>query len=371
MLLSTFTLSGCLDDGDETITLEYGNPKKLIVGGWIVGTHNNPGGNEGTPNLGEPGTIWIFNGDGTFGKPTDDKPEHTWILDDGYDPDSPYHGGITLDGDPWNIETLGPDIWILVPWSCNYPNGIYWILNRHPIDGDGNTDDDDDDDGGKEEPTSSLITKIVAVTKYYSSDRVYESVLTFSYDGSKVAGCNWGGESVSISTGNGYVYFDSATGTDYTCKLNSNGNITSWTNNNSLTTDITYDSYNYITTYGSNKYSYDRSHTLTTYDGESIKFSSEDNDANLNLNYLLLNSDYHHSFSFDIQDAAGAFGYLGQRQSKLISEIRLGEGADYYYKYEYERDSKGRISKMTRYDMDSHKENSWFNTTEYTIYYEQ
>lgn len=119
-----------------------------------------------------------------------------------------------------------------------------------------------------------------------------------------------------------------------------------------------------MTSYDNSYYTYDSSHTMTAGYGSSIKFSNEDNDANLDLNYLV------DRYVFNIYTACGLFNYLGQRQSKLVSEIRLGEGADGYYTFEYERDSKGRISKITRYCMDTYHTGYWFNKTEYTIIYD-
>ena len=123
-LLSIMTLSSCNSDGDETISLEYGNPKKMIVGKWILG--NIYRYVNGTPQQGSsygkwyPGTVLVFYDDGTFTDSSDDgRDKHHWQLKDNSNDSEPYYGGIRLDYDDYDIGSLGDDHWVLIPRGDN------------------------------------------------------------------------------------------------------------------------------------------------------------------------------------------------------------------------------------------------------------
>ena len=98
IFMSLFALMGCNSDGDETISLEYGNVKKMIVGEWVV-----IGGNtSGTPR------ILTFTDDGYYTDSSDGgKRKHPWRLEGSTNDDSPYYGGIYLDGKHYGIDSLG------------------------------------------------------------------------------------------------------------------------------------------------------------------------------------------------------------------------------------------------------------------------
>ena len=75
VLLSAFTFTSCIDDGDETVSLEYGQVRKMIVGRWKI---NKIQRGDADDWMGfrirdwEPGTTLIFFDDGTY-KDSSDK----------------------------------------------------------------------------------------------------------------------------------------------------------------------------------------------------------------------------------------------------------------------------------------------------------
>ena len=120
-IMSLFALSGCNGSGDETISLEYGNPKKMVVGQWILSDMTRSGGYSGDFVFSDwkPGTWLAFYDDGTYSDSSDGgKTPHRWVLSGTPDGSTPYYGGIDLDDKEFGIGNLGPGRWIL-----EYPKG--------------------------------------------------------------------------------------------------------------------------------------------------------------------------------------------------------------------------------------------------------
>ena len=83
LIVAMTILQACVGNGDETISLEFGNIKKMIVGEWRV---------EGT------GEVLTFTDDGYYTNSSDGgSRKHTWRLDSDYRNGDPYYGGIYLD----------------------------------------------------------------------------------------------------------------------------------------------------------------------------------------------------------------------------------------------------------------------------------
>ena len=119
LLMPLIMMTSCNSNGDETISLEFGNPTKIIVGEWIVG----PGSR-----------IWAFTEDGHYTDSQDGgKIRHTWQLDSNYNHNEPYYGGIFLDGTYYDIIQLSEGIWRLKNGSST------WELTRNG----GNNNDND------------------------------------------------------------------------------------------------------------------------------------------------------------------------------------------------------------------------------------
>ena len=119
LMLMSLTVTSCNSDGDETIALEYGNPRKMIVGEWIVGTGTR---------------VWVFTDDGYYTDSQDGgKARHTWRLESNASDDTPYYSGIYLDGTLYDILLLSDGLWRL-----KSGNTIYELTREgSSSDGDG------------------------------------------------------------------------------------------------------------------------------------------------------------------------------------------------------------------------------------------
>lgn len=310
-LLSIMMLSSCNSDGDETISLEYGNPKKMIVGKWKLGSiyrYVN-----GTPQQGSsygkwyPGTILVFFDDGTYTDSSDDgKYKHHWRLKDNSSDSEPYYGGIRLDYDDYDIGSLGDGHWVLIPRGDNGGGSGYdddddhWYLGW---DKDGDNDDDDDDNNNGKEPedqpkTPEINTLIKKIVKKHSNG--YNQTWEFTYDSNKrvtkmktdyfTFSYSYQGNQINVS---GY-------GSGIVANLNSTGQITTATNNQSHSkTTYTYDSNGFLKKAHNNYFDFE----VLYKDGYLYSVSQKDNfgtknytyersidknDANLDLNCFII-----------------------------------------------------------------------------------
>lgn len=177
-LLMAIGFNSCLSDGDETISLEFGNPKKMLVGQWIITEIGRKGGSSNTPapKGWKPGTEICFYDDGTYTDSNDDDKEkrHPWRVRGS----EPVWGGIDLDGDEFDFVYWGDGGGEISYNDPNVPSGPTWIIGFEP------TDDDDvkPGTGTKPEPEPEekwvemdMIKSIRKMThsEYYDTDYVY------------------------------------------------------------------------------------------------------------------------------------------------------------------------------------------------------
>ena len=96
LLATSFVSSSCNDDGNETISLEFGNIRSMIIGRWYtVG-----------------GVYWDFY-DGYYIRSDKGNGQLRWYLDDTYNSERPYFGYIYLSGTPYSIISMGGGSWII------------------------------------------------------------------------------------------------------------------------------------------------------------------------------------------------------------------------------------------------------------------
>jgi len=160
LLVTVLVITGCNSDGDETIALEYGNPHKMIVGEWIVGTGTR---------------VWIFTDDGYYTDSQDGgKKRHTWRLAGDFREDEPYYGGIYLDGTYYEILLLSDDLWRL-------KNGNTLLELSH---GGTNGADDDNQDNGSYHNAGGNGKLVSTITINSGSTRstTKNQIIKFFYD---------------------------------------------------------------------------------------------------------------------------------------------------------------------------------------------
>ena len=149
LLAFVFSFTGCISDGDETISLEFANVKKMIVGEWVLESAS------GTPR------VWTFTDDGYYTDSSDGgTKKHTWRLASDANDGSPYYGGIYLDGVYYEIISLGDG-----HWRLKDKNGKIFDFGRN-----GGTNDSDDDNGNASD--NSKTTRLKTITHYdgYSTE---------------------------------------------------------------------------------------------------------------------------------------------------------------------------------------------------------
>ena len=129
MLFMTCALQSCNESGDETISLEYGYVKKMIIGVWVL----------------EGGTrVLTFTDDGYY-TDSSDGGRYRWRLGDDYKENEPYYGGIYLNSILYKILSFGDGRWVLVNTKTNQT----WVLIK------------DGGEIGKEEEVDNRIDDVV------------------------------------------------------------------------------------------------------------------------------------------------------------------------------------------------------------------
>ena len=163
-------LTGCNGDGDETIVLEYGNPKEMIIGEWLVGTGSH---------------VWSFTSDGYYTDSQDGgQKRHTWRLDSEFSNDEPYYGGIYLDGDYYDIIVLGDGYWRL-------KRGGTEIELTHGGGGsdNGGSGQGSQDSGGK----GKLVSGITITSNSTRASSGYQTIKFFYDNSNRVKAVEYGG----------------------------------------------------------------------------------------------------------------------------------------------------------------------------------
>jgi len=197
LLAPLFALQDCNSNGDETISLEYGLVRKLIVGEWIVyGTFDSDGDYvEG--GKWDDGTILTFFDDGTYTDSSDGGTrKHTWRLD-GSDDDGPYYGGIYLDGTHYDFDSLGDGHWRLVGRGGE----VIGLGRDGGSSGSGKQDDGDKpaDSGGK----GKLVSKI----QVYKNSSLGQTIVFYYDSKNRVTSADYSGDEEYICGPWGYRVF--------------------------------------------------------------------------------------------------------------------------------------------------------------------
>jgi hypothetical protein len=94
LIATSFVSSGCNKDGNETISLEFGNIRTMIIGRWYTSG----------------GVYWDFY-DSYYTRSDMGDRHLRWYIDDSYNGERPYYGYIYLDNSPYGIVSMGGDSW--------------------------------------------------------------------------------------------------------------------------------------------------------------------------------------------------------------------------------------------------------------------
>lgn len=384
-------MSACNKDGIETIVIEDGQPSvaQMLIGRWnpTGGEMANPSTGEVTEDinisdvpwldLGENGIgSWGNGGSGTGGSAGE---SFDWNADEGSGPiiggGSGYDGegpSVTFGGERWYIFQLTERILIIYRFY-----GDYIIIYYYYRVGDYNEPEPEP----TPEPDVALVSEIHVTTTYESGVNSYSSVYRFSYDdqnriqnytitnGSNIYEWTYsyrGVEEVYVSGDESYMGYIGREG------INALYSLSATTANQVLVASPEYDSEGYMTMLGNNTMVYENGNMKYLYRGDSgynYEYSDEENNANIDLNCIISDcSTYEYVYSHFSLFAP--FRFYGKSSTNMISRENLGEYADMYYAYSYERNQQGQISKITRNSMSVWQEGEMFNTTVYEIFYE-
>lgn len=182
LLMPLIMMTNCNSNGDETISLEFGNPTKIIVGEWIVG----PGSR-----------IWAFTEDGHYTDSQDGgKIRHTWQLDSNYNHNEPYYGGIFLDGTYYDIIQLSEGIWRLKNGSST------WELTRN---GGNNNDNDSANKGDHDAGGNGKLVNMIIISNTGTRAGSKNQIIRFFYDdNNRVKAVEYDGEDEIVLGPQGY-----------------------------------------------------------------------------------------------------------------------------------------------------------------------
>lgn len=390
-LLLAVLMSACNKDGIEAIVIEDGQPSvaQMLIGRWnpTGGEMANPSTGEVTEDInisdvpwldfGENGIgSWGNGGSGTGGSAGE---SFDWNADEGSGPiiggGSGYDGegpSVTFGGERWYIFQLTERILIIYRFY-----GDYIIIYYYYRVGDYNEPEPEP----TPEPDVALVSEIHVTTTYESGVNSYSSVYRFSYDdqnriqnytitnGSNIYEWTYsyrGVEEVYVSGDESYMGYIGREG------INALYSLSATTANQVLVASPEYDSEGYMTMLGNNTMVYENGNMKYLYRGDSgynYEYSDEENNANIDLNCIISNcSTYEYVYSHFSLFAP--FRFYGKSSTNMISRENLGEYADMYYAYSYERNQQGQISKITRNSMSVWQEGEMFNTTVYEIFYE-
>jgi hypothetical protein len=346
MLMSLSILTGCNKDGDETIALEMGNARKMIVGPWKIRVMEPSDNKDFVYDRWKPGTRLVFYDDGSYTDDSDGK-RHLWKLPNG---DDDRH--IRLDN--WDFEyELSGRLWVL-----HYPSEKpKWIIKMEKDD-----DDSDNNQPPVKEEYEYRVSKIVS-----HSNPTALVTYRFSYDSKgRIIKYEMPSNTYTYQYENGYVYLCDASGhTLKTCRLNSDGYISSdeTTSASNVFFAGLYEYKNgYLSTiradYGTYLYNFsvnnpgEMSFSVTA--GHEFFFyhiSSNKNDSNIDLNPFV--SYFWEYDRLRLSLPLKPFDFYGKRYNIIAGENN--HGADFYYdSYQVERNSDGLISRISYKVLNSH-----------------
>ena len=192
MVSSLSIVTSCVSDGDETVSLEYGRVRKMIVGRWKIDKIQR-GDKDDWRGFRirdwEPGTTLVFFDDGTY-KDSSDKGDgrlHHWRLKGRDYDDEPYYGGIILDEDEFDFDSFGPGRWIL-HWPSGYDDDDDNPGWRIGLDKESDDPEDEPEPEPDPEPEYEYIYRVKQIDKSYyhenDGEPQYESTqhYYFTYD---------------------------------------------------------------------------------------------------------------------------------------------------------------------------------------------
>ena len=308
LLATSFVSSGCNDDGNETISLEFGNIKTMIIGRWYTNG----------------GVYWEFYED--YYTRSDKGPRQLrWLIDDTYNGNNPYFGDIYLDGIPYRIISMGGDSWVIED-----SGGGTIDFTRDGSGTSGNNGGNTNTNG------SSILVKriekrindqtVVSVDFVYDS-RQLVSKATYTGNNDEVWPCSPGGTTCSYSVTGGTLKVSATIGGRTaeiaSAKLDTQNHITEL---NFYEDDKSYYGHNSKGQCTSHRYG-DSSYPCTyTWENDCIKkisgnpggthhtttHSTTENKANLNLNWMIDDQ----MFSED-QLGLALCGYISSKEKYL------------------------------------------------------
>lgn len=344
MVSSLGIVTSCVSDGDETVSLEYGRVRKMIVGRWKIDKIQR-GDDDDWRGFRirdwEPGTTLVFYDDGTY-KDSSDKGDgrmHRWRLKGRDYDDEPYYGGIILDDDEFDFDSFGPGRWIL-RWPSGYDDdddnpGWRIGLDKESDDPEDEPDPEPDPDPEQEYEYHYLVSKITRSETGYYNDK---SEWTFQYDDkeriTEFSG-NLAGWTYQYVDDIGVVNVDLGYGRYCQGELDDDGKLTSVVVTNQgvkQTYNLSYNGMNRLNaitiplgnTYkvaleaswdsdilNSAKYSLDKFYF--TY------YFEEKNDANIDLNAFILDLNYLDRWAFGDMIVFTPFGFYGMWSANLMT----------------------------------------------------
>lgn len=377
-LLLVACISSCNKDGLTTLVIEDGQPSvaQMIIGQWTpdhVEWADEDGNVLERPEMPDiPDLNFDEGGTGTFGG--NGSGSFDWTVDEGSDGGmgSGYHGegpSITFGGERWYIFQLTKTILIIYRITDRYVI-IYYYYRVGEYEGAEPTP----------EPSSALISEIRATTTYESGSKSSTTTYRFSYDDQdriqnySIDNGNYTYEWVYRYNGSEEVY---VTGSEsYKAYISKFGiqslySLSSAASKEVLVATSVYDENGYLQTLNNNVFGYEHNNLVELNCRGSIynyEYSDEKNDANLDLNCIISNcSEYEYDYSHFSLFAP--FGFYGERSANMISRMDLGQYADIYNVYSYERDLQGRIETVICKCMNKWSEGDVLNSTVYEIIY--
>lgn len=201
-ILVALSFNSCLSDGDETISLEFGNPKKILVGQWIITNIGSKGGSSSgqAPKGWKPGTKIHFYDDGTYTDSGDGgNKHHPWIVRGS----EPVWRGITLDGDDFDFVYWGDGGGEI---SYKDPSGPTWIVGFNPTNENDNISEEETEP--EEIWEDNLMVTNVTISFFDSNDNLIDKD-TYSmeyYDDGRIKTYSRNNDAVSGSVWKSYCY---------------------------------------------------------------------------------------------------------------------------------------------------------------------
>lgn len=378
LLLLAVCISSCNKDGVVTLVIEDGQPgvSQMIIGQWepdhIEWTDKDGNVLERPEMTDVPDLIFNEGGTGTF--EGNGIGSFDWSVDEGFNDGmgSGYDGegpSITFNGERWYIFQLTKTILIIYRITDRYI-----IINYYYRVGEYVESEPDP------EPNCTLISEIRATTTYASGGKK-TSVYRFSYDDQNriqkysIDNENYTYEWTYRYSGLEEVY---VTGSEsYKAYINKIGiqklySLPTTSSNELLVATPVYDTDGYLQSVNNNMFGYEHGNLVVFNRRELIynyEYSGEKNNTNLDLNCIISNcSEFEYDYSHFSLFAP--FGFYGDRSANMISRINLGQYADIYYVYSYERDLQGRIDTITCNCINKWNEGDVLNYTVYKILYE-